>query len=239
MDHEGRILRDRLRRARLMLLFTPEPCGPDRDPLEVLEAALPHVDVIQVRIKDAEHPAGTSPARDLHDWARRILALLAERPALQPLVLVNDRVDVAAALAGEGIDGVHLGTEDTSPENARRLLGDVPLVGLSTHSTGQVLAAEELPVDYLGFGPVHPTGTKGYRRGLGPEAAWIVASASTLPVFPIGGIDAANAAELANVGRAAVSSAILGAEDPEETARVLRQSQRTESGSISHQFEPG
>ncbi len=224
MDPEARRLRDRLRRVRLMLLFTPELCGADRDPLAVLEAALPHVDAVQVRIKDPEHPSGASPARDLHDWTRRVLALLADRPALDPLVLVNDRADVAAALAGEGVDGVHLGAGDTPPADARRLLGDHPLVGLSTHSTGQVLAAEELPVDYLGFGPIHPTGTKGYRRGLGPEAAWIVASASPLPVFPIGGIDAANAAELANVGRAAVSSAILGAEDPETTARILRRS---------------
>ena len=77
-------------------------------------------------------------------------------------------------------------------------------------------------VDYLGFGPIYPTRTKGYERGLGPEAAWVAQSATALPVFPIGGIDATNAADLVPVGRAAVSSAILGADDPARAAREIR-----------------
>ena len=223
MDDAARELRDRLRRVRLMLLFTPELCGADRDPLEVLEAALRSVDAVQVRIKDPLHPNGPSPAGLLHDWTCRVLALLAGRPSLRPLVLVNDRVDVALALAAEGVDGVHLGRDDMAPTEARRVLGPHPLIGFSTHSAGQVAAAEDLPVDYLGFGPVHPTATKGYRSGLGSEAAWIASTATPRPVFPIGGIDATNAAELAPVGRAAVSSAILAAPDPEEAAGLIRQ----------------
>ena len=77
-------------------------------------------------------------------------------------------------------------------------------------------------MNYLGFGPMFPTATKGYERGLGPETAWVADTASALPVFPIGGIDATNAAELARVGRAAVSAAILDAEDPGRAAREIR-----------------
>jgi thiamine-phosphate pyrophosphorylase len=226
-NREARDLRDRLRRARLMLLFTPSLCkegrgGEERDPREVLEATLPFVDVIQVRIKAADGGDGPSEARALYEWARRILEMLHDRPALSPLLLVNDRVDVAAVLAGEGVDGVHLGAEDTPPERARELLGIGPLIGLSTHSAAEVLAAEDRPVDYLGFGPVHATSTKGYSEGLGSEAAWIAASASALPLFAIGGIDPTNVAELGSVGRVAVSSAILAAADPAEAAAVVR-----------------
>ena len=66
--------------------------------------------------------------------------------------------------------------------------------------------------------------SEGYERGLGPEAAWVASTASSVPVFPIGGIDAVGALELAVVGRAAVGAAILCAEDPGAAARALRAS---------------
>jgi thiamine-phosphate pyrophosphorylase len=211
--------RAQLSRARLMLLFTPELCPPGRDPFEVLERALPHLDVIQVRIKDPE--LGTSAARAVHDCALRVLELV-ERCASRAQVLVNDRVDVAAVLAQRGLVGVHVGADDVPPALARELLGEDALIGLSTHTGTDVALAAALPVDYLGFGPVHATTTRGYARGLGAEAAWVASCASVVPVFPIGGIDASNAGELAAVGRAAVSSAILGAEDPAATAAAIR-----------------
>jgi thiamine-phosphate diphosphorylase len=201
-----------------MLLFTPELCSPPGDPWTVLERALPYVDVVQVRVKD--RASGQGQARGALDWSLRVHRHLA-RTEPRALVLVNDRVDVAAALAEHGIDGVHLGTDDSPPELARALLGPEALIGLSTHSPADVAAAEELPVDYLGFGPVHPTATKGYARGLGSEAAWIAARACSRPLFPVGGIDATNAAELTEVGRAAVGRAILAAPDPAEAARAI------------------
>jgi len=225
-------LRERLGRARLYLLFTPSLCG-ERDPLEVLEAALPHVDLIQVRPKDADHqldprqpssgPSAVTSARRAHDWTLRVLDLLASHSELDVGVLVNDRVDVARALSERGCAGVHLGQDDMPLREARKLLGPDPLLGLSTHSAAQVAAALDEPVDYLGFGPVHATASKGYVRGLGPEAAWIAARASPQPVFPIGGIDRENAGELEDIGRAAVSAAILAADDPERAARELRE----------------
>jgi thiamine-phosphate pyrophosphorylase len=217
---DGAGLRRRLADAHVMLLFTPELCVRS-DPLTLLEAVLGSIDVVQVRPKS---PGSSTPcaARETYDWCVRVLDLLSGRPELDIPVIVDDRVDVAAALRERGCAGVHVGLDDTAPAVARRLLGPDPLIGLSTHDLRQVAEAGESPVDYLGFGPVHPTATKGYLESLGPEAAWIASEGSVLPVFPIGGIDAANAAELSRIGRAAVGSAILCAEDPERAAKAIR-----------------
>lgn len=207
--------------ACLYLVFTPELCG-ERDPIDVLARALPHVDVIQVRVKAEGRRTGPSPARAVADWTRRVLACV-EREAQRTVpVLVNDRVDVCGALLDEGCAGVHVGQDDLAPERVRELLGPDPLVGLSTHSPGAVAAAAERPVDYVGFGPIAATATKDVERGLGTEAAWVAMSGSALPLFPIGGIGPANAADLATVGRAAVASAVLAADDPARAARAIR-----------------
>jgi thiamine-phosphate pyrophosphorylase len=224
---DGGELRARLGRARLYLIFTPSLCLA-REPLDVLDAALPWLDVVQVRPKAADSGASPSDsastaertsARELCDWTRRVIELVKRRA----LVIVNDRVDVARTLRDEGCDGVHVGHDDTPPRVARDLLGPDALVGFSTHTLAQVGAAQDEPVDYLGFGPIHATATKGYARGLGPDAAWVAQQGSALPVFPIGGIGIEQASDLASLGRAAVSSAILRADDPALAARTLRE----------------
>lgn len=221
--------RVRLENARIQLLFTPHLCEP-RDPLEVLAAALPYVDAIQVRPKRADPSPGSSGApppptrsvaRDVFDWCIRVIDLV-RSTRVDALVLVNDRVDVAMSLLDAGVDGVHLGQDDLAVELARELLGPDALIGLSTHTQTQVALAQELDLDYLGFGPIHATATKGYVRGLGSEAAWVAQRGSQIPLFPIGGISVENVGELTNIGRAAVSSTILRADDPARAARILR-----------------
>lgn len=214
-------LRGRLGRARLMLIYTPELVR-GCEPLDVLDAVLGEIDVVQVRVKAEGRTSGPSPARALYDTTAAVLDLVAGRPALDPPVIVNDRVDVAAALAGRGVCGVHLGQDDLSPAEARTLLGEELLIGLSTHTARQVAEAQLEPVDYLGFGPVFATRTKGHTRGLGPEAAWVASAASTVPVFAIGGLSQEHASELVGTPRLAVASAILGADDPERAAHALR-----------------
>jgi len=223
-----------------MLLFTPSLVpgvesapGEERQDeitlaLDALDACIGEVDALQLRVK---HGQG-SHARALHDWTLRVLDLCAARPGHDLPLLLNDRVDVAIAIAGELeqraeasaelLLGVHLGQDDLPPAAAREQLGPAALVGLSTHDFPQVVLAGEEPVDYLGFGPIFPTATKGYERGLGAERAWLAEEAAGLPVYPIGGIGPGNASELSNPGRAAVSSAILGDPNPGQVARRIR-----------------
>ena len=220
--------RERLREARLLLLFTPELCGAGVDPLDVLEQVAGEVDLVQVRPKALapESAAGVAAgppgeARLAFDWTLRVLERL-ERVERPPLVMVNDRVDVALALAERGCAGVHVGRDDLPVAEARALLGPDLLLGLSTHDLREVAASAAWPVDLLGFGPAFPTTTKGYARGLGPELCWIASEASPAPLFAIGGVTVANAGELEPVGRAAVGSAVLCAADPAAAARALR-----------------
>jgi thiamine-phosphate pyrophosphorylase len=208
-------------RVRLMLLFTPELCAP-RDPMEILGATLDSVDLVQVRPKPLGSGAPCS-ARETFDWCVRVLDLVRSRNDVEVAVIVDDRVDVAAALLDRGCAGVHLGRDDCPVETARNVLGDRAWIGLSTHDARQVAEAWESPVDYLGFGPIHATSTKGYARGLGSEAAWIASEAADVPLFPIGGIEATNIGELSRIGRAVVGSAILGASDPGRASRELRE----------------
>ena len=226
MNHDPRELRDRLIAARLMLIFTPELCA-GREPHSLQEGLFEVVDVIEIRAKarpgTSSATIATDPpaeARATFELARDVLGALAGREDA-PLVLVNDRVDGAMALAGEGCAGVHLGQGDLPPAHARELLGEVPLIGLSTHDVVQVVRAAEKPIDYVGFGPIYPTSSKGYERGLGPEAAWVAGSGCSLPLFPIGGIDRARAEELENVGRAAVGAGIQADDAPVDAAREI------------------
>jgi thiamine-phosphate pyrophosphorylase len=200
-----------------MGVFTPATL-PAGEELERLLAAAPHLDVVQVRVKEPGRTSGPSPARPLQEWTERVLAAL---PAKRPLVIVNDRPDVARALAARGCDGVHIGQDDAAPRAVRAFLGSELLIGFSTHDARQVAAAQDEPVDYLGFGPVFASATKGYEQGRGPEYAWAAAEASSLPIFAIGGIDRENAQELDRVGRVAVGAGIFAADDPAAAAREL------------------
>ena len=91
-----------------MLIFTPSEVGEERAE-GLLAGCLAHVDAVQVRVKAPQRRSGPSPAAELRDWTRRVLGLRAGlEPSRRPLVLVNDRVDVAQLLAPDGVDGVHL-----------------------------------------------------------------------------------------------------------------------------------
>ena len=223
--------RAKLGDARLLLIFTPEAVR-EADPLERLSSLLPHVDIVQVRPKPvasglqaglrADPPA---EARASYEWTERVLELvngagLSDED--RPLVMVNDRVDVAMALAADGCAGVHLGEGDLPAAEARAMLPEELLIGLSTHDMEGVVASHDEPVDYLGFGPVFASETKGYADARGPERAWVAAEAASVPVFAIGGVTASNAGELESVGRVAVASALLAAPDPAAEAARLR-----------------
>jgi len=113
-------------------------------------------------------------------------------------LVVNDRVDVARII---GADGAHLGQDDLSPKNARRLVADTMLLGLSTHNLEQVESGTDEPVDYIAFGPIFSSLTKP-RAGpaLGIDPLRKARSLTTKPLVAIGGISRANAAQVLKAG---------------------------------------
>jgi thiamine-phosphate pyrophosphorylase len=167
-------------------------------------------DAIQLRAKGLAGPA-------LVALGRRLTALCREHGAL---FFVND--DAAAALAC-GADGVHVGPGDAAPREARRLLGEHGLIGVSVYSDADLAAAEEARATYVAVGAVYPTRTKEITV-VGLESVRRLRAQTSLPVIAIGGIDAANAAAAIGAGAdgVAVISAVCGAPDPVAAARELR-----------------
>jgi thiamine-phosphate pyrophosphorylase len=194
--------------GRLYLLFTPSLCK--GDPWTTLAGAITGgVDLVQWRSKESD-PNGYLRCREL--CRRRGVPLL-----------VND--DVMLAVRSQ-VHGAHVGQDDLPAEAARKLLFEQTL-GISTHTPEQIAAAAAAGADYVGFGPCFPTATKGYEHGKSMdevEAAVRAAGALGLPLFAVGGITAERLLPLRTIGvdRIAVSSAILGAEDPRAAAQSLR-----------------
>ena len=125
-------------------------------------------------------------------------------------LVVNDRVDIALAV---GADGVHLGQDDLDPESARALLGPGSVVGYSTHSVEQAVAAARLPVSYIAIGPVFQTASKADPDpSVGLEGVRRVrAAAPDVPLVAIGGVTRENAPAVLGAGADAVAviSALL------------------------------
>jgi thiamine-phosphate pyrophosphorylase len=140
-------------------------------------------------------------AREFYGDAEAALRVAHSRGAR---LIINDRVDIALALHA---DGVHLGQDDLSPSVARQLLGEVALIGLSTHNVEQAHAAANMPVDYIAIGPIFSTATKadpdpvvgldGLRR--------VREVIGGLPLVAIGGITAQNASQVISAGADAVA----------------------------------
>ncbi|MCI9261938.1 thiamine phosphate synthase [uncultured Adlercreutzia sp.] len=176
----------------------------------VAEALAGGATFVQLRDKQADEAA-------LRAEAAELLALC--RAAGVPFV-VNDDVETALAV---GADGVHVGQEDMACERARVLLGPDAIIGVSTQTVEQALAAEAAGADYLGVGGVRGTATKPEAGVLAPEEFRAIAAAVDIPVVAIGGIDVETVPLLADldVVGAAVVSAIFAADDIENATREL------------------
>lgn len=118
-------------------------------------------------------------------------------------LIINDRADIAQAL---GL-GVHLGQDDLPPEAARRLLGEEAVIGYSTHTVAQAIAAAELPIDYLAIGPIFATATKDNPSPVvGQDGLRAVRSAlGNIPLVAIGGITPANSRKVIAAGADSVA----------------------------------
>jgi thiamine-phosphate pyrophosphorylase len=199
-----------LRDACLYLLASGANC---LGPLEhtITEAAAGGVDVVQLREKELSDRDLLERARLMRRWTRRAGVLL----------IVNDRPDIARLAAA---DGVHLGQDDLSVPEARRILGPDALIGVSTHNLDQLRQAVLDGASYVGIGPTFPSGTKEFGELAGLDYIRAATAATSLPAFAIGGICASNVDEVVRVGcrRIAVSQAILRAESPRAAAVELR-----------------
>ncbi|MEN8222467.1 MAG: thiamine phosphate synthase, partial [Acidobacteriota bacterium] len=109
------------------------------------------------------------------------------------LFIVNDNIDVALL---SGADGVHLGQDDISVEEARKIVPGNFIVGKSTHSLPQALTAENDDADYIGIGPVHQTPTKEDYFPIGVDTVKEVIKKIEIPFVCIGGLDMDNVQEL-------------------------------------------
>lgn len=202
---------------RLYLVTDPVLCTPLGLAETVAAAIRGGVRFVQLRNK-----VGSTQERVAQ--ARALRAVL--RGTGVPLV-INDDLE-AAQLADA--DGVHLGQDDVSPEEARARLGPDRLIGLSCETEAQVRAADPSVVDYLGLGTVFPTRTKGdHTPAIGFAGLRALCAASALPTVAIGGLKAEHAREVFEAGAdgLAVVSAICGQPDPERAARAFYQPQET------------
>jgi len=206
----GAASREKLADARLYVLLTAAQCAASMEWV-IEQAGAGGAGVFQLREKAMPDRELLGRARDVRRWTRQARALF----------IVNDRPDIAKLA---GADGVHLGQDDVTVKDARRLLGADALVGVSCHSLADVRRAVLDGADYVGVGPTFPSTTKAFDAFPGLEFVRAVAAETSLPAFALGGVGPANVARVVAAGgrRVAVGAAVAAADDPEHVARVLR-----------------
>lgn len=207
----------------LYLVLDPDLCG-GKNPLEIARQSLAGgVSTVQLR-------APKRKKREMFELAMALKPILLEKHV--PLI-INDEIDVALACKAEG---VHVGQNDLSPQEARRLLGEDVILGLSVSFPEEMQTAIALPagtIDYVGIGPIFPTGSKLDANPVTePQGLAALSRLSPYPVVAIGGIDIAGAAQLSKVGiqGIAVISAICSSENPTMASKKLRRAFLGDSG---------
>ena len=169
------------------------------------------VDLIQLRAKKQS-------LAEIVDLAGKLHAITSA--AGIPLI-VNDYAEVAAQVP---VEGVHVGQDDDAIAHARHKARREVLVGKSTHSLEQAVAAEKEGADYIGFGPIFATPTKPDYQPIGMTGIKRVHNEVTVPTFFIGGIKIDNLGEVLAAGakRVAIVSGLLKAPDIAKYARACK-----------------
>lgn len=197
--------------VRLYVLITESLCR--RPWLETAELAIAGgADCLQLREKELEGGEFLRRARQLVDLCRRH----------DTLCIINDRPDIAIL---SGADGVHVGQGDLPAAEARKLIGGHMILGVSTHNLEQARRAVTDGADYIGVGPVFRSATKTRDFLPGLDYARQVAESMRIPAVAIAGITGQNVDEVLATGirAVAVTAAVVGAEDPRDAARSLKE----------------
>ena len=166
------------------------------------------VDLIQLRGKGKSLDELAGYAARLHELTAGFLTSL----------IVNDHAEIASRVP---VEGVHVGQDDDSIEVARRKARRQIVVGKSTHSFEQALAAQREGADYIGFGPIFATPTKPDYPPIGLADISRVHAEVSLPIFCIGGINIDNLQSVIGAGakRVVMVSALLKAHSIVDYAR--------------------
>ncbi|MDO8282863.1 MAG: thiamine phosphate synthase [Thermodesulfovibrionia bacterium] len=156
------------------------------------------VKIIQLREKKLSKKEIFAEASSIRKFTRSHNAIL----------IINDYIDIALAVDA---DGVHLGQDDMPMKEARKILGNKRIIGISTHSVKQAVKAQEEGADYIGFGPIFHTSTKDAGRPKGLKMLEEVRRNISIPIAAIGGITSDTASKVLSSGAdaVAVGSAIL------------------------------
>ena len=200
----------RFEAADLYVVITAAFCA-GRTSLTVLDQVLAAgVGLVQLREKDLD---GCGLYELAVEFRRRTAATGA-------LLIIDDRLDIALAADA---DGVHLGQADLPVAAARRIAPDL-IIGASTHSLAEALAAQDAGAGYVNIGPIFPTATKPHAAVLGVAAVGRIAPHLKIPWSTMGGINQGNIAQVAAQGarHPAVMSAVTAAPDIAAAARALR-----------------
>ncbi len=175
----------------------------------IRDAVADGVNLIQIREK-------ALPARLLVHLVREAVQILSSTDAL---VLVNDRADVAIAARA---DGVHLPETSLRPDVVREAISSNLVIGASTHSIEQALAAAGSGADYIFFGPIFETPGKGPPVGIESLSA-VCRKLRTFPVIALGGVDQNNFENVLSAGAAGIA-AIRSLNDQAKRRAILRTS---------------
>ena len=202
----------RLENARVYVLITEATCQlPWRVVVE--QALAGGANILQLREKTLNDRELLSRCRWIRDACE----------AHGAIFIVNDRAELAIL---SDAHGTHVGQSEIPITDIRKLPGAEQLIGVSTHAPQQLLQAFQEGADYVGVGPVFPSGTKTFQQFPGLDYVRQAAELATGPWFPIGGITLAQIPELCQAGarRVAVTAAVTGAPDPRRAVEDLQQS---------------
>ncbi|WP_420238706.1 thiamine phosphate synthase [Telmatobacter bradus] len=200
-------LNPRLRRGLYLVMTRP------RDGYECLCACAVEagISAVQLRIKNHDAQDPLLLARRLRELTR----------GSSTLFIVNDSPEIAME---SDADGLHIGQQDISAVEARKIIGPEKLLGLSTHNLEQIKAANDAPVDYIGFGPLYLTNSKACPDPvIGPEMLEAAYQSSTHPIVAIGGLNLERIQKLGPYAHnVAVIRAVSEAPDPLTTMREIQ-----------------
>ncbi|RUM29037.1 MAG: thiamine phosphate synthase [Aquifex sp.] len=193
-------------------LITDDRYFKDRDLIQTIEQALlGGVTAVQYRFKN-------KTTREMYEELVKLRELTKKYNAD---LVVNDRLDLALAVEA---DGIHIGKEDLPPEVVRAIVGDKMYIGYTANSIEEVKKAQELPVDYIGFGSIYHTTTKDNYKYVGLEALQEAVKISKKPIVCIGGIMSYRVPEVVKAGcrNIATASGILGFADVKKAAESFK-----------------